>query len=83
MCPSPAHLLAELHADRGPITAPAAQEAAPLPVAAGGIGTQLAPAPACRHKAKGALLHLTFTQNHTVTEWLGKDLKDCSSNPLL
>lgn len=58
-----AHPLAQLHADRGPVAAPAAQEAAALAVAAGGIGTQLAPAPACRHKAKGALLQLSFTAN--------------------
>lgn len=58
-----AHLLAELHADGGPIAALAAEEAAPLPVTAGGIGTQLAPTPACRHKAEAALLQTTFTLN--------------------
>lgn len=75
VCPSPAHPLAELHADGGPVAAPAAQEAAPLPVPTGGIGTQLAPAPACRHKAEGALLQVTFILNTESQNGLEGSLK--------
>lgn len=50
------HPLAEPHADSGSVTALAAQEAMPLSVPAGGIDTQLAPAPACRHKVKDAVM---------------------------
>lgn len=52
------HPLAELYADSGPIAALAAQKAVPLSVPAGGIGIQLAPAPACGHRAKGAVLQV-------------------------
>ena len=67
------HPLAELRADGGPVAAPAAQEAPPLSVPAGGIGTQLAPAPACRHKAKDAALQVTAVvlSSHPFTQQAG------------
>lgn len=53
------HPLAERRADGGPVAALAAEEATALSAPAGGVGAQLAPAPACGHKAKTRALRVT------------------------